>query len=72
VTAQATGDLTLRGVTNPVTFEVTAKQDAGLIGVQGGIPVVFNDYGIANPSNGGVQTEDDGLVEFILVFEPAT
>jgi polyisoprenoid-binding protein YceI len=72
VTTQATGDLTLRGVTNPVTFEVTAKQDAGLIGVQGGIPVVFNDYGIANPSNGGVQTEDDGLVEFILVFEPAT
>ncbi|HZB39797.1 MAG TPA: YceI family protein [Ilumatobacter sp.] len=72
LTTQATGDLTLRGVTNPVTFEVTAKQDAGLIGVQGGIPVVFNDYGIANPSNGGVQTEDDGLVEFILVFEPAT
>ena len=72
LTTQATGDLTLRGVTNPVTFEVTAKQGAGLIGVQGGIPVVFNDYGIANPSNGGVQTEDDGLVEFILVFEPAT
>ena len=52
LTTQATGDLTLRGITNPVTFEVTAKQDAGLIG--------------------GVQTEDDGLVEFILVFEPAT
>ena len=54
VTTQATGDLTLRGVTNPVTFEVTAKQDNGLIGVQGSIPVVFNDYGIANPSNGGI------------------
>ena len=67
VTTQATGDLTLRGVTNPVTFDVTAKQESGLIGVQGSIPVVFNDYGIANPSNGGVQTEDDGLVEFILV-----
>jgi polyisoprenoid-binding protein YceI len=71
VTAQATGDLTLRGVTNSVTFEVTAKQDNGLIGVQGSIPVVFNDYGIANPSNGGVTTEDHGLVEFILVFQPA-
>jgi polyisoprenoid-binding protein YceI len=70
-TTQATGELTLRGVTNPVTFEVTAKQENGLIGVQGGIPVVFNDYGIANPSNGGVQTEDHGLVEFVLVFEPA-
>ena len=72
VTTQATGDLTLRGVTNSVTFDVTAKQENGLIGVQGSIPVVFNDYGIANPSNGGVQTEDDGLVEFILVFEPAS
>ncbi len=71
VTAQATGDLTLRGVTNSVTFDVTAKQDNGLIGVQGSIPVVFNDYGIANPSNGGVTTEDHGLVEFILVFQPA-
>ncbi len=71
VTAQATGDLTLRGVTNSVTFDVTAKQENGLIGMQGSIPVVFNDYGIANPSNGGVQTEDNGLVEFVLVFEPA-
>ena len=59
-------------VTNPVTFEVTAKQENGLIGVQGSIPVVFNDYGIANPSNGGVQTEDNGVVEFVLVFEPAS
>jgi polyisoprenoid-binding protein YceI len=72
VTTQATGDLTLRGVTNSVTFDVTAKQENGLIGVQGSIPVVFNDYGIANPSNGGVQTEDNGVVEFVLVFEPAT
>lgn len=71
VTTQATGDLTLRGVTNSVTFDVTAKQANGLIGVQGSIPVVFNDYGIANPSNGGIQTEDEGLVEFVLVFQPA-
>ena len=55
VTTPATGDLTLRGVTKSVTFDVTAKQDNGLIGVQGSIPVVFNDYGIANPSNGGVR-----------------
>jgi len=71
VTAAATGDLTLRGVTNPVSFDVTAKQDNGLIGVQGSIPVVFADYQIANPSFGGIQTEDTGLVEFVLVFAPA-
>ena len=71
VTATATGDLTLRGVTNSVTFEVTAKQENGLIGVQGSIPVVFADYDIANPSTGGITTEDNGVVEFVLVFEPA-
>ena len=71
VTTQATGDLTLRGVTNSVTFDVTAKQENGLIGVQGSIPVLFDDYGIANPSNGGISTEDNGLVEFVLVFQPA-
>jgi polyisoprenoid-binding protein YceI len=68
---QATGDLTLRGVTNSVTFDLTAKQENGLIGVQGSIPVVFSDYGIANPSTGGITTEDNGLVEFVLVFQPA-
>jgi polyisoprenoid-binding protein YceI len=71
VDATATGELTLRGSTQPVTFDVVAKQENGLIGVQGSIPVLFADYGIANPSFGGITTEDNGLVEFILVFAPA-
>ena len=69
ITATATGELTLRGVTNPVTFEVTAQTTDGRIGVLGSIPVVFEDYGIDNPSFGVVKTEDNGLVEFVLVFE---
>lgn len=71
VTTTATGDLTLRGVTNPVTFEVTAEQQNGRIGVLGSIPVAFADYSIANPSFGGITTEDNGQLEFVLVFEPA-
>lgn len=71
VNTTATGELTLRGTTQPVTFDVVAKQDNGLIGVQGSIPVLFADYGIANPSFSGITTEDNGLVEFILVFQPA-
>ena len=71
ITATATGELTLRGVTNPVTFEVTAQTTDGRIGVLGSIPVVFEDYGIENPSFGVVTTEDNGLVEFVLVFERA-
>ena len=69
VIATATGELTLRGVTNPVTLEVTAEVANGRIGILGSIPVVFADYGIDNPSFGPIQTEDHGLVEFVLVFE---
>ena len=71
VVASATGELTLRGVTNPVTFDVTAQTTDGRIGVLGSIPVVFADYGIDNPSFGQVRTEDEGLVEFVLVFDRA-
>jgi polyisoprenoid-binding protein YceI len=69
ITAQATGELTLRGVTNPVTFEVTAQLQNERIGVLGNISVVFADYEIANPSIAGITTEDNGLLEFVLVFE---
>jgi polyisoprenoid-binding protein YceI len=71
VTATATGDLTLRGVTNSVTFELTATLDNGKVGVLGNIPVLFADYGIPNPSFGTISTDDKGLLEFILVFERA-
>lgn len=71
ITVTATGDLTLRGTTRPVTFELTAEYANGRIGVFGNIPVVFADYGIPNPSNSFVSTGDDGLLEFILLFDPA-
>jgi polyisoprenoid-binding protein YceI len=71
VDTDATGELTLRGVTNPVTFDLTAEQQNGRIGVLGAIPVVFADYSIANPSVPGITTEDEGLLEFVLVLEPA-
>jgi len=71
ITASATGELTLRGVTNPVTFDVTAQTTDGRIGVLGSIPVVFDDFEIPAPSMGPVSVEDNGLVEFVLVFERA-
>ncbi|MGI9644671.1 MAG: YceI family protein [Ilumatobacteraceae bacterium] len=69
ITATATGDLTLHGVTREVTFELTAEATADRIGVLGNIPVLFSDYDIDNPSFGAVTTEDNGLLEFVLVFE---
>jgi polyisoprenoid-binding protein YceI len=71
ITASATGDLTLHGVTRPVTFDVTAEAGDDRIGVLGNIPVRFADYEIDNPSMSGITTEDNGLLEFVLVFEPA-
>ncbi len=71
ITASATGDLTLRGSTNSVTFELKATFKNGRIGVLGQIPVVFADYGIPNPSIATISTEDNGLLEFVLIFDKA-
>lgn len=71
ITVSATGDLTLHGVTRSVTFDITARIDSGRIGVLGSIPIVFADYDISNPSFGPVQTEDNGVLEVLLVLEPA-
>ncbi|MEM9517581.1 MAG: YceI family protein [Actinomycetota bacterium] len=71
ITTTATGDLTLHGVTQTVTFEVTAEGNGERIGVLGNIPILFSDYDIDDPSFGVVSTEDNGLLEFVLVFERA-
>ena len=68
VTTSATGDLTLRGTTNSVTFDVQARLNGGNIEVDGSIPIVFADWDIPNPSFGPASTEDNGVLEFLLVF----
>ena len=68
IKANATGELTLHGVTKSVTFPVTARRNGANLEVSGSIPVVFADYNIPNPSNGPVTTEDNGVIEFLLVF----
>lgn len=71
ITASATGDLTLKGTTLPVTFEVDATFLNGRVAVVGQIPIVFADYGIENPSFGTITTEDNGILEFVLAFDRA-
>ncbi len=68
ITVDATGELTLRGATNTVTFPLTARLVNGEIETLGSIPVVFADYGIDNPSFAGITVRDEGLVEFSLIF----
>lgn len=68
VSAKATGELTLRGKTRPVTFELNAKRQGADIAVQGLIPIVFAEWDIPNPSVASVSTEDHGELEFLVVF----
>lgn len=71
VTKAVTGDLTIRGTKRPVTFDLQAKYTGSTIEVAGAIPIVFAEWSIPNPSNFVAATEDRGLLEFLLVLEPA-
>ena len=71
VTASATGDLTLRGVTKSVTFDVEAQRAGSTISVQGAIPISFADFEIDNPSGGPAQVGDTGTLELLVVFSQA-
>lgn len=71
ITATATGDLTLHGVTKSVTLEVKAQRNGDIIDVLGSTNVLFADYDIDNPSNGAVTTQDNGTIEFLLTFTKA-
>ncbi len=70
-TIEVTGELTLHGVTRPVTAEVDAAFDGGTARVAGSIPITFADFGIEAPNLGFVRVEPDGFVEFLLVLEKA-
>jgi polyisoprenoid-binding protein YceI len=68
VDLSATGDLTLHGVTTSVTFDLQGFVAGGKMTVTGSIPILFADYAIEDPSIGPVATEDNGLLEFLLVL----
>ncbi len=62
------GELTMHGVTNPVSFEIAAKIEGNRLGVIGTIPITFVDYDIVDPSITGITVKPDGVIEFVLVF----
>ena len=66
VSASATGDLTLRGVTRTVSFEVTAERVSGGIDVSARIPVTFSRWHIPNPSFVVAKVGSGGTVEVLL------
>jgi polyisoprenoid-binding protein YceI len=74
VTVEATGDLTLHGVTREITFSIDALVAGASIEVAttDPVPIVLADYEIEEPSAPFVASvADEGSFEFLLVLRPA-
>lgn len=72
-TLDATGDLSLHGVTKSVTIALTACWTGAAVEVDGSTPIVMADYSIKPPSIGGIVSVDDhGVLEFQLNFAQLT
>jgi polyisoprenoid-binding protein YceI len=69
VSVNATGKLTLHGVTNTVTIPLDAKLVKGVIVVTGLVDIKFADYDIEKPVSARVLSiEDQGQMELQLFF----
>lgn len=69
VTAMATGDFTLHGVTKSASVALSVTRAGGLVTVTGSFEIAFADYAIEKPTSFAVLSIDDtGTVELQLHF----
>lgn len=69
VTVSVGGDLTIHGVTLPVTLDLEASLVNGIIVAVGSIDVTFTDFGLEMPTAPiVVSVEEGGQIEFQLFF----
>lgn len=69
VSVTADGDLTINGVTSPVSMDLEAQLIDGRVLVTGSSDVVFADYEVAAPSAPIVlSVEEEGVIEFQVWF----
>lgn len=69
ITVSVPGELTVKGITNPVEFELQAQLVDDVIVVVGQIPVVFADFDVSVPSAPVVlSAADNGIIELQLFF----
>jgi polyisoprenoid-binding protein YceI len=70
VAVDATGDLTIHGVTKSVTIPLQAKRTGEQLEVVGSIEFPFGDFGMTAPSIGGfVTVEDNATMELQLFLD---
>ena len=63
---QVPGELTIHGVTRPVTLDLQAAHADGRVEVAGAAPITFADFGVTAPDLGFVKVEPAGQIEFSL------
>lgn len=69
VEVTATGDLTIHGVTNEVTFDLEAQLVNGTVVAVGSTEITFSDFDVEVPSSPIVLSVDDhGILELKLLF----
>ena len=69
MTATATGELTLHGVTKAVQVPIEARLSGDVVTVVGSIPIQFADFSIEPPVSFAIlSVEDHGTMEFQLHF----
>ncbi|MDG2111447.1 MAG: YceI family protein [Actinomycetota bacterium] len=69
VTVEATGQLTIKGVTQTVVVTIDAQLVGDIVAVVGSTEVVFADFGVEVPTAPiVVSAEDHGIIEFQLLF----
>src|SRR5262245_51852430 len=69
----ATGDLTLHGVTKTVTIPLEAQRKGDVIVLIGSLEIPFSDYSISQPRAASVlSVEDKGIIELQLYFTRTT
>jgi polyisoprenoid-binding protein YceI len=71
ITITATGQLTMRGVSRPVTIVISCRRDGATLQAAGSIPVAFSGWGIREPAGFGPfgSLADHGTAEFLLVLQ---
>ena len=67
---QATGSLSLHGVTHPVTVALDTRWNGPTIDAVGSAPIVLGDYGIDAPDTPIAKVDDHGSLELNLEFVP--
>jgi len=71
ITLQITGDLKVREVTRPTTFEVSGKIENNTMSGVATTQVKMSDFGFSPPDIGGiVKAEDDVKITFEFVAQP--